>query len=123
MKKNPFSFHPLVIFTFLFLLIASTAARAQAIEPDGQIKRQMLVYAAKVESAAYSETSRTRVFRQSNPAGQNEQKQINKEIESESSSAFALEPEAFDILDARRTESGIAAPDRSYYFTQVFITG
>lgn len=105
MKYKNLSLSHLLIFTFLFTLSISANAQFRT-EPDPQIKQRMLEYLDRLET---SSNSRQRVYqpaaienaaysRDDNDRGSN----------SSSSSAFALERRAFDLLNEQRALKGLS---------------
>lgn len=103
MKYKIFSFRCLLIFTFLLTL--STAASAQFKEPDEQIKRAMLAYLDRIETASTT-NSRQRINQPVNTANVAYRGDV-RETSSGSSTNYAVERRAFDILNQQRAAKGL----------------
>jgi uncharacterized protein YkwD len=103
MKYKIFSFHQLLIFTFLLTL--STAVSAQFKEPDEQIKRAMLAYLDRIESTS-TRSSKQQIYQPVSTA--NVAYRGDARVTSGGSSAnYAIERRAFDILNQQRAGKGL----------------
>jgi uncharacterized protein YkwD len=110
MKNDSVFFPSVLIILVLLFLIFTVHVPAQTIEPDEQLKLQMIAYVRQVEDTVA--LSRPRVVYQSALLAKSEEpKYFVNEIEvSENAAApktFALERQAFEILNQRRIENGL----------------
>lgn len=105
--KN-YSFLRFFVSAAFALLIFSTAARAQFIEPDLQIKRAMTMYVRQNESALSSSRARFSAQTQAVEKIQPKLAAAAENIERESGVTFTLERRVFDLLNERRAANGLA---------------
>ena len=105
-NKQPRKFLPLIFLSSAFFVF-SISARAQTIQPEPEIVREMIAYAAKVEKTMAQSRSRV-ASQQLNSARQIEQKSaLSQETVARNSSTYALERKAFDILNRERAARGL----------------
>lgn len=91
--------------TFLFLLFSSINTFAQSIEPDEQIKREMIAYAARIENAL--DSSRPRIVYKTPSADKTGRYPELREDKTLSSKHLSMERQAFDLLNDQRLERGL----------------
>lgn len=97
-----------IVATVLLLLILSIHVPGQTIEPDEQIKREMIAYAKNAEENLMF--SRPRIIQQTKSFTAINQKQnINDEISGRkiSSEFSSLEKQAFDLINQKRAIVGL----------------
>ena len=90
---------------FPLLLIFSFAVQAQFVEPDEQIKREMIAYVAKLKNAS-SAAARPRIFSQTEI---NESRLIAEKTAAPSAAVHSMERQAFDILNEQRRQHNLPA--------------
>jgi uncharacterized protein YkwD len=105
MKYKLFCCKGLFVSTFLLLPIFSTDAMAQRIKPDEQIIREMIAYAREVEDV--SVISRPRTSDNSKSPRRIAQNHPVIENEKVSSANYALERQAFGIVNEQRVLKGL----------------